>query len=49
MSRRYLVALALLALVLAGGIYWYLYRPEKKFVDDVVDEPFPGEVVAPGR
>jgi hypothetical protein len=34
-------------LLLGGGIAWYLFRPEKAFIDDVVDEPFPGET-SPG-
>ena len=47
MSRRTLWAVLLAVLLLGGGIAWYLFRPEKAFIDDVVDEPFPGEV-SPG-
>jgi hypothetical protein len=44
MSRRTLCAFLLGVVLLVGGIAWYLYRPEKKVFDDVVDEPFPGMV-----
>jgi hypothetical protein len=37
----------LLAVLPLGGVAWYLFRPEKAFINDVVDEPFPG-VVSPG-
>ena len=47
MIRRTLWAVLLAVLLLGGGIAWYLFRPEKAFIDDVVDEPFPGEV-SPG-
>ena len=43
MMRRTLFAV-LLAVLLLGGVAWYLFRPEKAFIDDVVDEPFPGAV-----
>src|SRR5262249_18440558 len=43
MIRRTLCAVLLAVLLLAGGAAWYLFRPEKAFIDDVVDEPFPGE------
>jgi hypothetical protein len=46
MIRRALYAVLLVVLLL-GGVAWYLFRPEKAFIDDVVDEPFPGEV-SPG-
>ena len=46
MIRRALYAV-LLAVLLLGGVAWYLFRPEKAFINDVVDEPFPG-VVSPG-
>ena len=43
MIRRTLCAV-LLGLFLLGGVAaWYLLRPEKAFITDVVDEPFPGE------
>ena len=51
MVRRTLCAVVLAVSLLVGGVAWYLFRPEKAFTDDVVDEPFPGEVspgVAPG-
>ena len=44
MTRRRLYAVLLAAVLLACGVAWYLFRPEKAFIDDVVDEPFPGEV-----
>jgi hypothetical protein len=47
MIRRTLCAVLLAVFLLAGGAAWYLFRPEKAFIDDVVDEPFPGEV-SPG-
>jgi len=46
MIRRTVWAV-LLAVFLLVGAAWYLFRPEKAFIDDVVDEPFPGEV-SPG-
>ena len=47
MTRRTLYAVLLAVLLLVGGAAWYLFRPEKAFIDDVVDEPFPGGV-SPG-
>jgi hypothetical protein len=47
MMRRTLFAVLLAVFLLVGGAAWYLFRPEKAFIDDVVDEPFPGEV-SPG-
>ena len=47
MKRRTLYAVLLAVFLLGGGIAWYLFRPEKAFIDDVVDEPFPGGV-SPG-
>ena len=47
MIRRTIYAVLLAAFLLGAGIVWYLFRPEKAFIDDVVDEPFPGEV-SPG-
>jgi hypothetical protein len=44
MMRRTLFAVLLAVLLLVCGAAWYLFRPEKAFTDDVVDEPFPGEV-----
>ena len=45
--RRTLFAVLLVVLLLVCGAAWYLFRPEKAFIDDEVNEPFPGEV-APG-
>src|SRR5262249_43312527 len=42
MIRRTLYAVLLAVFLLVGGAAWYLLRPEKAFIDDVVDEPFPG-------
>ena len=47
MIRRTLLVLLLAVFLLVCGVVWYLFRPEKAFTDDVVDEPFPGEV-SPG-
>jgi hypothetical protein len=47
MTRRTLYAVLLAVFLLVGGAAWYLFRPEKAFINDVVDEPFPGEV-SPG-
>ena len=47
MMRRTLFAVLLAVFLLVCGAAWYLFRPEKAFTDDVVDEPFPG-VVSPG-
>jgi hypothetical protein len=47
MSRRTLCAVLLAVFLLVSGAAWYLFRPEKAFIDDVVNEPFPGEV-SPG-
>ena len=44
MTRRFLYAVLLAVFLLVCGAAWYLFRPEKAFTDDVVDEPFPGEV-----
>jgi hypothetical protein len=51
MIRFWLFAAPLAVCLLVGGAAWYLLRPEKAFIDDVVDEPFPAEVspgTAPG-
>jgi hypothetical protein len=45
--RHTLYAVLLAVFLLVTGAGWYLFRPEKAFIDDVVDEPFPGEV-SPG-
>jgi hypothetical protein len=46
-TRRRLWAFLLAVLVAVGAAAWYLFRPEKAFIDDVVDEPFPAQV-SPG-
>ena len=41
MPRRLLYAV-LLAVFLPGcGVAWYLFRPEKAFINDTVNEPAP--------
>jgi hypothetical protein len=47
MIRGTLYAVLLAVFLLVGGAAWYLFRPEKAFIDDTVNEPFPGEV-SPG-
>ena len=51
MTRGRLYAVLLAVILLLSGAAWYLFRPEKAFIDDKVDEPFPGEMspgTAPG-
>jgi hypothetical protein len=43
MTRLRLYAVLLAVFLLVCGAAWYLFRPEKAFIDDVVDEPFPAE------
>jgi hypothetical protein len=47
MIRRTVWTVLLAVFLLVGIVAWYLFRPEKAFIDDVVDEPFPGEI-SPG-
>ncbi len=47
MNRRRIGAVLLAVVLLVAVVAWYLFRPEKAVFDDVVDEPFPGEV-SPG-
>ena len=47
MIRRTVLIVLLALFLLVGGVAWYLFRPEKAFIDDEVNEPFPGEV-SPG-
>jgi hypothetical protein len=42
-NRHPLLWVALLLLVLAS--LWYLFRPERAFLNETVDEPFPGMAV----
>ena len=44
MIRRTVWAVLLAVVLLVAGAAWYLFRPEKAFINDTVDEPFPGEV-----
>jgi hypothetical protein len=46
-NRRRLCAFLLAVLLFGGVVAWYLFRPEKAFLDDVVDEPFPAQM-SPG-
>jgi hypothetical protein len=46
MIRRTLLVVLLAVFVLVCGVAWYLFRPEKAFVNDVVDEPPPPGVPA---
>ena len=51
MVRRTIFAVLLAVFRLVGGAAWYLFRPEKAIIDDVVDDPFPAEAspgTAPG-
>ena len=43
MIRRTLLIVVLVVFLLVCGVAWYLFRPEKAFIDDVVNEPFPAE------
>lgn len=46
MSRRTLVIIALIAV---GGIGWYLFRPERLFVNQTVNEAAPEVAVLGGN
>lgn len=46
MSRRFLYAVLLVVVLLACGVAWYWFRPEKAFVNDRVNEPPPPGVPA---
>ena len=41
MIRRTLLVVLLAVVLLVGGIAWYLFRPEKAFINDPVNEPPP--------
>jgi hypothetical protein len=46
MIRRTLCAVLLAVLLLVGGAAWYVFRPEKAFTNDTVNEPPPPGVPA---
>jgi hypothetical protein len=46
MIRRTLLAVLLAVFLLVGGVAWYLFRPEKAFIDNPVNEPPPPGVPA---
>ena len=41
MMRRTLFAVLLAVFLLVCGAAWYLFRPERAFIDNPVDEPPP--------
>jgi hypothetical protein len=41
MIRRTLLVAVLSVVLLVCGVAWYLFRPEKAFVNDTVNEPPP--------
>jgi hypothetical protein len=46
MIRRTLLVVLLAVFLLVCGAAWYLFRPEKAFINDRVDEPPPPGVPA---
>jgi hypothetical protein len=46
MIRRTLFIVLLAVFLLVGGVAWYLFRPEKAFINDPVNEPPPPGVPA---
>ena len=46
MIRHFLYAVLLAVFLLVCGVAWYLFRPEKAFIDDPVNEPPPPGVPA---
>ena len=46
MTRRTLYAVLLAVFLLVAGTAWYLFRPEKAFIDNPVNEPPPPGVPA---
>ena len=46
MMRRTLFAVLLAVFLLVCGVLWYLFRPEKAFIDNPVNEPPPPGVPA---
>ena len=41
MTRRALYAVLLAVFLLVCGVAWYLFRPEKAFINNTVNEPPP--------
>ena len=52
MIRRTLLVVLLVVFLLVGGVAWYLFRPEKAFMNDKVNEPpppgVPADMLLPG-
>ena len=46
MIRRTLLVVLLAVFLLVCGVAWYLFRPEKAFIDNPVNEPPPPGVPA---
>ena len=46
MIRRTLLVVLLAVFLLVCGVAWYLFRPEKAFTNDTVNEPPPPGVPA---
>ena len=46
MIRRTVLIVLLALFLLVGGVAWYLFRPEKAFVNDTVNEPPPPGIPA---
>jgi hypothetical protein len=44
MTRCFLYAVLLAVFLLVCGVVWYLFRPEKAFIDNPVNEPPPAGV-----
>ena len=41
MTRRFLYVVLLAVFLMVCGVAWYLFRPEKAYIDDPVNEPPP--------
>ena len=46
MIRRILLVVLLAVFLLVSGVAWYLFRPEKAFINNTVNEPPPPGVPA---
>jgi hypothetical protein len=46
MIQRFVYAVLLAVFLLVFGVVWYLFRPEKAFIDNPVNEPPPPGVPA---